>query len=88
MVTSNQRIKQLRYRLMYRGTKELDAIMGRFIEIISTLSVEEIDVFEQLIEESEQNLYDWLVNMKDYPHKYGTIIKKLTCELCKERITK
>lgn len=88
MAETNERIKQLGYRLMYRGTKELDTIMARFVTLIPTLSLEEIGVFEQLIEESEQNLYDWLVNMKACPHYYDTIAKKITCELRDERIYK
>lgn len=88
MAEAYKGIKQLRYRLMYRGIKELDIIMSRFIPLIPTFSAAETGVFQQLIEESEQNLYDWLVNMNEYPHKYDTIVKKLMDELHNERIKK
>lgn len=45
----DERRRRLLFRAWRRGTRELDLIMGRFLdETIGTLSEAELDVFERL----------------------------------------
>lgn len=56
------RIKRLRYRSWHRGWKETDLILGRFAdESLDKMSIEEIDIYEKLLDENDADIWDWLV---------------------------
>jgi succinate dehydrogenase flavin-adding protein (antitoxin of CptAB toxin-antitoxin module) len=75
MLTQN--LKKLTYRLHYRGIKELDIFFGRVADRLSDLSVDELAVLEQLINESEDKIYRWVLGFEKKPPQYEKIIEKL-----------
>ena len=51
------RIKRLRFRAWHRGTKEADLMIGGFFDAHhETLSLEELDWFEALLEEQDVDI--------------------------------
>jgi antitoxin CptB len=46
---------------MRRGTKEMDLILIRYSDHkLSTMSPEELDVYEAFLNENDQDLYQWV----------------------------
>lgn len=67
------RLKRLIYRANYRGFKEADILLGGFTKIYgSELSEGEITELENLLEEYDHNIYDWLTGQKPLPAQYDT----------------
>ncbi|WP_134679836.1 succinate dehydrogenase assembly factor 2 [Paracoccus ravus] len=55
------RLKRLRMRSWRRGMKEMDLILGPFSDTeLETLAPEEIDIYEALLNENDQDLYPWI----------------------------
>ena len=63
LLTDNDlRRKRLRYRSWHRGWKETDIILGQFAdENIDKLDDEQLDAYEQLLDENDADIWDWLV---------------------------
>ena len=65
---SEHRLKRLLYRASHRGTKEMDLILGGFAEAeADTLSEADVEAFEQLLNESDPDLYSWIVSGSAVP---------------------
>jgi antitoxin CptB len=61
------------YRSWHRGTREMDLIMGRFADAeIGTLTEEELDDFELLIEVPDRDLFRWITDEVEAPSNYDT----------------
>lgn len=55
------RLKRLRMRSWRRGTKEMDLILGPFADSqLEGLSAEQLDQYEALLAENDQDLYPWI----------------------------
>ena len=76
----NKEIKKLRYRLKYRGTKELDKVFDQMLLRNFTIESADLKVFKEFIEEPEYNLQNWLVNGHEPPYKYNRIINTIRYE--------
>lgn len=69
------RLKRLRMRSMRRGTKEMDILLMRFSEArLDALSAQELDVYEELLEENDQDLYQWISGQVPAPDHLATMI--------------
>jgi antitoxin CptB len=69
----DRRRRRLLFRAWRRGTRELDLIMGRFLdEAVGTLSEAEIDEFERLCNVPDLELYAWIVGSRPVPPEYDT----------------
>lgn len=56
------RLKRLRYRSWHRGWKETDLILGRFAdENLGKMDSVTVDIYEQLLDENDADIWDWLV---------------------------
>jgi antitoxin CptB len=56
------RLKRLRYRSWHRGWKETDLILGQFADDnLSKMEADTIDIYEQLLDENDADIWDWLV---------------------------
>ena len=56
-----KRLKRLRIRCWRRGTKEMDLLFGQFADSeLASMSPGELDAFETLMEENDQDLYLWI----------------------------
>ena len=54
------RLKMLSYRAWRRGIRETDLILGPFADAhLHALTPAQLDLFEALLEEADQDIYDW-----------------------------
>jgi antitoxin CptB len=73
--TSNldERRKRLRFRAWHRGTREMDLVLGRFVDAkAAELTDAEIDVLEALMEVPDPELYLWIAGTADVPPNYDS----------------
>ena len=72
------RIKRLRYRSNYTGTKETDVLLGQFAaRHLAELSAGMLDQYEALIENSDPDLFMWISGRKPVPPEWDTEIMTL-----------
>lgn len=65
------RRKKLIYVSNHRGMKETDAIIGGFAKAsIAALSEDQIDRFETLMDESDNDLLNWLTGKEAVPEAH------------------
>jgi len=65
------RRKRLRYRCWHRGTRELDLLLGRFVDAaLATMDARDLDRLEALIEVPEPILYSWVTGHGTPPPAY------------------
>ena len=68
MTDTDARLKKLRFRAWRRGFREADLILGPFADKhVSTMSPADLDVFELLLEQPDQDLYAWIVETLPTP---------------------
>jgi antitoxin CptB len=54
--------KRLKFRSWHRGTREMDLILGRFADRhLPAMDREQLDGYARLLEESDPDIYDWLI---------------------------
>ena len=69
------RIKRLQMRSMRRGTKEMDILLMRFAEArLAALSPADLDAYEALLSENDQDLYQWISGQSAPPPTHAAII--------------
>jgi antitoxin CptB len=75
----NEFQNKLIYRSWHRGTKELDLILGNFIEDnISDMKETEIKVYEDLLASEDPEIYNWIVKSENPPNQQlDNLIKKI-----------
>ena len=74
--TPEHRIKRLQMRSWRRGTKEMDMILGPYSDTeISGLSLEELEKYEALLSENDQDLYVWMSRQAMPPVEHVEIIE-------------
>ena len=72
------RRKRLRYHSWHRGTKELDLVLGQFSEkYLPTMSENDIDLFEAIINENEHDIYAWLAGREPAPEQHKNHIMNM-----------
>src|SRR6516165_5748735 len=68
----DDRRKRLLFRCWHRGTREMDLILGRFADAeIGTLTDDELNELERLIEVSDPDLYAALTGARPLPQGYA-----------------
>lgn len=59
--TTENRLRRLRMRSWRRGMKEMDMILGPFADdLLNELRSDELDSYETLLEQNDQDLYRWI----------------------------
>lgn len=72
---SDDRLKRLKIRAWRRGTKEMDLILGGFFDAQGDkLSPAELDALEALMEENDQELYQWISGQAAMPEAHAEIL--------------
>ncbi|MEL6299399.1 MAG: succinate dehydrogenase assembly factor 2 [Pseudomonadota bacterium] len=57
------RLRRARYRAHYRGTKEMDWLLGRFAEAeLGSMSPAQLTTFEQFLALADPDLQGWLMD--------------------------
>lgn len=65
------RRKRARFRAWHRGTQELDLLTGRFADhYVATMSLDELEGFEYLLEAPDSDLYLWIIGSVPAPDAY------------------
>jgi len=70
--------KKILYRSIHRGCKETDHLIGNFAKNnIDKLNIEELILFEKLIQEDDLLIYDWIISKQECKLEYFELIKKI-----------
>lgn len=78
MTDREKRLKKLAMRSWRRGIKEMDLILGRYWDAHgAALKDAELDQYETLLSENDQDLYLWVSGQADPPKHLATLIDKL-----------
>ncbi|MFD1510692.1 succinate dehydrogenase assembly factor 2 [Lacimonas salitolerans] len=69
------RLKRLRMRSMRRGIKEMDMILIRYSDArLDALSEPDLDLYDALLEENDQDLYQWVSGQVPPPARFDPLI--------------
>ena len=69
------RLRRVRMRSWRRGIKEMDLILGGWADDrLSQLSGEELDLYEDLLNESDHDLYRWVTGQEMPPERYAPLV--------------
>lgn len=62
------RLKRILYRARHRGMQETDLLLGRFAERrLAELSDAQLDRFEALLDQPDNDLFDWITDKRPAP---------------------
>jgi antitoxin CptB len=65
------RLKMIQYRAAHRGFREADIIIGGFAQQhLAQLSPAQLDDFERLIDQPDQDLYAWIIGREPTPEAF------------------
>ena len=69
------RIKRLAMRSMRRGIKEMDLILSAYADAhLAAMSEAELEAYEALLEENDQDLYQWVTGQARPPDNFADLI--------------
>lgn len=72
------RIKRLAMRSMRRGIKEMDLILSAYADThLAAMSEAELEAFEALLEENDQDLYQWVSGQIQAPDEHAALIARI-----------
>ena len=73
--TPENRLKRLRMRSMRRGIKEMDLILIRYADArLAELPAPELDLYEALLSENDQDLYQWVSDQSPPPQPLAGLV--------------
>ena len=74
--TPENRLKRLHMRSWRRGIKEMDLILGSFADSsLKNLNSDQLELYESLLVENDQDLYPWFNGMVPCPPKHVQIME-------------
>lgn len=78
MTSDDTRLKKLKYRAWHRGFREADLILGPFADKhVASLTPEQLDAFETLLDQPDQDLYEWIVEKTPTPAEFDGELMRL-----------
>lgn len=79
MSSNEPRHKKLKLRAWRRGFREADLILGPFADLyVSTMSPEDLEVFEMLLDAPDHDLYGWILERMPTPPEFdGPLMDRL-----------
>lgn len=75
------RLKRLHLRSIRRGTKEMDLILGQFAKRLDRLDESQLDAYEALLSENDNDLYLWVSGQGEAPAKHIPILSLIAADL-------
>ncbi len=73
--THEVRLKRLTMRSMRRGIKEMDVILMRFTALrLATMTPADLDAYEALLDENDQDIYQWVSGQKLPPAPLAAMV--------------
>ena len=80
------RIKRLKMRADHRGSKEMDLILGGWAaRHLDSASEPRLDLFEQVLEEDDHDLYQWITGQRQAPEYMREFAVELAADLAAAR---
>lgn len=77
--TKETRLKRLKMRSMRRGIKEMDLILSTFADrYLDTLDDPALDLYEAMLSENDQDLYQWVSGQQPAPDRYSELLKDIS----------
>ena len=78
VVDADARLRKLRMRSWRRGMKEMDLILGPFSDMgLSALDPAQLDLYEALLAENDQELYLWVTGAGERPLQYAQLLDRI-----------
>jgi antitoxin CptB len=75
------RRKRLLYQSRYRGRLEGDLLIGGFADRhLASLSVVQLDRYESLLQESDQDLFGWISGQQPVPERHDHDVFRMVQE--------
>jgi len=72
------RLKRLKFRAWHRGFVEADLILGPFVDRhAAELTPAQLDDLETLLDESDQDIYAWIIGREAIPERFETEVMGL-----------
>lgn len=72
------RLKRLSMRSHRRGIKEMDIILGRYADdMLAGLEGKALDLYEALLEENDQDLYQWVTGQVPAPARFSGLLGEI-----------
>lgn len=72
------KIKRLAMRSMRRGIKEMDLILSGYADAhLADLSDADLVLYDDLLEESDHDLYQWVCGLGDEPARYAALMTQI-----------
>lgn len=69
------RLKRLTMRSMRRGIKEMDLILTAYAaQTLEGMSPSQLDLYDSLLNENDQDLYQWVTGQVTAPDRYVDLI--------------
>jgi antitoxin CptB len=85
----DRRRSRILFRAWHRGTREMDLILGSFVDAeIATMSEEDVTAFEQLIDLQDDELYAWTTGMAAIPTAHDTAVWRRLLAFHAKRVTR
>jgi antitoxin CptB len=79
--TPDIRLKRLRMRSWRRGMQEMDLILGPFSDAgLAELSARDLDLYEDMLNENDQELYRWFSGQVDAPEQFIQLVEHLKAQ--------
>lgn len=76
--TAQDRIKRLKMRSMRRGIKEMDIILSAYADSeLARMSEAKISLYDQLLEENDQDLYSWVTGQTQPPSEFAGLLNEI-----------
>ena len=76
--TADARLRKLTFRAWRRGFRELDLILGPFADHhLAQLSGGQLDEFERLLDQADQDVYAWIIGRTPVPAAFDTEVMGL-----------
>lgn len=73
--TRENRIRRMKMRSMRRGIKEMDLILSAYADRnLPGMDGVALDLYDALLHENDQDLYQWVTGQVPAPEKYGALI--------------
>lgn len=77
--TRETRLKRLKMRSMRRGMKEMDIILMRYSDRrLPALSDADLDLYDDFLNENDQDLYQWVSGQKPAPERFSDLISDIS----------
>jgi antitoxin CptB len=79
--TPEIRLKRLKMRSWRRGMQEMDLILGPFSDAgLAELSARDLDLYEDMLAENDQELYRWFSGQVDAPEQFIQLVEHLKAQ--------